>query len=86
MTAPGTYTVVALDPSSGCQINMSGSAIIASGTLPAAKAVTGGGSYCSGGQGLHVGLQNSETGVNYQLFNGTTIAVRIVPWQHGVTN
>ena len=30
--------------------------------------VTGGGSYCSGGSGVEVGLDDSETGVNYQLY------------------
>ncbi|WP_367755865.1 T9SS sorting signal type C domain-containing protein [Flavobacterium sp. WC2430] len=35
--------------------------------LPSAYAVTGGGSYCSGGTGVVVGLSNSTSGVNYQL-------------------
>lgn len=41
---------------------------------PTAYSVTGGGSYCSGGEGVEVGLANSETGVNYQLYrnDGTT--------------
>ncbi|GAP45248.1 protein containing HYR domain [Lentimicrobium saccharophilum] len=34
--------------------------------------VTGGGSYCSGGAGLPVGVDNSEADVNYQLFRGAT--------------
>ena len=38
--------------------------------LPALFAVTGGGSYCSTGTGVSVGLENSETGVNYQLYLG----------------
>ncbi|WP_406844731.1 T9SS sorting signal type C domain-containing protein [Flavobacterium soyae] len=46
---------------------------------PTAYAVTGGGSYCSGGTGVAVGLANSTTGVNYQLQiggvnTGTSIA------------
>jgi hypothetical protein len=36
-------------------------------TAPTAYSVTGGGSYCSGGSGVAVGLANSEIGVNYQL-------------------
>jgi endonuclease I len=36
-------------------------------TPPAAFDVTGGGSYCSGGSGVAVGLSGSETGINYQL-------------------
>jgi|GEM_PF-1219784 len=35
---------------------------------PTAYAVTGGGSYCSGGTGVAVGLANSQSGVNYQLY------------------
>ncbi len=34
---------------------------------PTVYAVTGGGSYCSGGSGVAVGLANSTSGVNYQL-------------------
>jgi hypothetical protein len=41
-------------------------------TTPTAYAVTGGGSYCSGGAGVAVGLENSESGVTYQLKNGVT--------------
>ena len=40
---------------------------------PAAFNVTGGGSYCSGGSGVAVGLSGSQSGVNYQLvLNGST--------------
>jgi len=39
---------------------------------PISFSVTGGGSYCSGGTGLAVGLSGSETGVDYQLFAGAT--------------
>ena len=34
---------------------------------PTAYTVTGGGAYCAGGAGVVVGLDNSESGVNYQL-------------------
>ena len=81
-TASGTYTVMAsILP--GCIATMSGSATIASGTQPIAYSVTGGGSYCSGGLGLHVGLQNSESGVNYQVFSGTTAVSGIFPGSTG---
>jgi Dockerin type I domain/Secretion system C-terminal sorting domain len=39
---------------------------------PTAYTVTGGGSYCSGGTGVTVGLSGSETGVTYQLQVGGT--------------
>lgn len=41
-------------------------------TLPTIYSVTGGGSYCSGGGGVTIGLSNSQTGVSYQLYNGAT--------------
>ena len=40
-------------------------------TLPLVYTVTGGGSYCEGGTGLPVGLDNSETGVTYTLFKNS---------------
>ncbi|MEI8203105.1 MAG: hypothetical protein WCH34_08850 [Bacteroidota bacterium] len=40
---------------------------------PTVYTVTGGGSYCSSGTGLPVGLSGSQSGVTYQLYrNGTT--------------
>jgi len=41
-------------------------------TTPTAYSVTGGGSYCAGGSGVTIGLGGSQTGVNYQLFNGAS--------------
>ena len=37
---------------------------------PTAFEVTGGGSFCAGGDGVEIGLANSETGVKYQLKKG----------------
>lgn len=71
-TMTGTYTVVATNPATGCTSNMSGSAIVSVGTLPSVHNVTGGGSYCAGGTGVHIGLDASDAGINYQLYNGTT--------------
>lgn len=39
---------------------------------PIAYNITGGGGYCPGGAGVVIGLSNSESGVNYQLYNGST--------------
>ena len=69
-TAAGTYTVVATNAS--CSQTMTGSAIISVNTLPAAYQVTGGGSYCSGGSGVVIGVNNSSSGVSYQLMLGAT--------------
>ena len=65
-TAAGTYSVVATN-ADGCTANMTGSASVTVNASPTAYAVTGGGSLCTGGTGAAVGLDNSETGVNYQL-------------------
>lgn len=39
--------------------------------LPAVHTITGGGSYCFGGTGVHVGLDNSDIGVSYLLYTDT---------------
>ena len=71
--APGNYTVVAMNAATYCTRNMSGSATISVNPVPTVYAVTGGGSYCAGGTGLHVGLTTSNPGVMYMLYNGGTI-------------
>ncbi len=45
---------------------------IACTTPTTSYTVTGGGSYCSGGSGVPVGLSGSQSGVTYQLFNGAS--------------
>jgi uncharacterized protein YjdB len=71
-TTAGSYTVVATNATTGCVSNMTGSATITINPLPTAFLVTGGGSYCAGGTGVLVGLAGSQTGVNYQLYNGSS--------------
>ena len=66
-TLGGTYTVVATNPVTGCSATMSSSALITVNPLPTAFTVTGGGTYCSGGAGVHIGLNNSVVGYSYQL-------------------
>ncbi|MES2702625.1 MAG: Ig-like domain-containing protein [Bacteroidota bacterium] len=39
---------------------------------PAVYTITGGGDYCEGGAGMRIGIDNSETGVNYALYFGST--------------
>jgi hypothetical protein len=48
--------------------------ITAGTTVPAIYAVTApsGGSYCAGGSGVHIQLSNSDVGVSYQLYLGST--------------
>ena len=70
-TTPGTYTAVATNTVTYCSNNMIGSATITVSPLPTVHLVTGGGGYCSGGTGVHIGLMSSAVGVSYQLYNGS---------------
>jgi uncharacterized protein YjdB len=67
-TAAGAYIVAAGNITTGCNVNMAGSAAIAINPLPVAYMITGGGGYCAGGAGTHIGLNNSDPGISYQLF------------------
>lgn len=82
-TAAGNYTVVATNPVTGCSQIMGSSAAIVINPLPTVYTVTGGGAYCTGDTGVHVFLSNAETGVDYALWNGTTL-VNTVPGISGL--
>lgn len=71
-TVSGTYTVLATNTTTSCSVAMTGSAVVVINPAPTAYALTGGGSYCSGGSGLAIGLANSQSGVSYQLYNGAS--------------
>lgn len=76
---PGSYTVVGTNVSTGCTRTMTGTANVAVNTLPTAYTVSGGGSYCAGGTGMHVTLSGSDAGTSYQLMlngimTGTSLA------------
>ena len=46
--------------------------------LPSLFTVIGGGSYCAGGSGVNIGLNGSESGVNYQLqFGGSAVGIAV---------
>ncbi|MBS1744054.1 MAG: M36 family metallopeptidase [Bacteroidetes bacterium] len=65
-TQAGTYTVFAT--TSLCSQLMSGSATVSIISGPPSQfTVTGGGTYCTGGAGVAVGLSGSQVGINYQL-------------------
>ncbi len=72
ITGAGIYTVVATNTTTTCSANMTGTAIINANPLPTSFAITGGGGFCAGGTGAHIGLASSNAGVNYQLFYGST--------------
>ncbi len=77
-TVSGTYTVLATNTTTSCSVAMTGSAVVVINPAPTAYALTGGGSYCSGGSGLAIGLANSQSGINYQLYNGASAVGSIV--------
>ncbi|HPT01951.1 MAG TPA: PKD domain-containing protein [Bacteroidales bacterium] len=64
----GTYTILAISQSTNCQEMMSGSFVI--NPNPFVFNIVPAGTICVG---QSVGLSGSETGVSYQLFNGTTL-------------
>ena len=60
----------------GCGTTNSTRVALSVNTAPAPFAVTGGGSYCTGGGGVAVGLAGSESGVSYYLrLNGANNGV-----------
>lgn len=73
-TIPGTYTIVANIPATGCSTLMTGSATITRMPLPDIDTVSspGGGGYCIGAPGANILLSNSDTGIDYTLYNGST--------------
>jgi hypothetical protein len=72
-TTAGAYTVVATS-GPGCVNNMSGSSVVTINPLPLNYSVTGGGGYCAGTAGTHIGLASSDIGISYQLYNGSTVS------------
>ena len=62
--ATGTDTVSFTFTSTGCTVSRS----VVINPLPAIDTVTGGGSYCAGGSGVHIGLNTSAAGVIYQPY------------------
>ena len=85
-TAAGTYTVKAVNAATGCSSVMNGSAVININSVPAAYAVTGGGSFCAGGAGVQIGLSSSDAGVNYQLYVGTSPVGSVMAGTGGTLN
>ena len=77
-TTAGIYSVMAKDTETGCTSNMADTKVVTIDPLPVQYNVTGGGSYCAGGTGMAVGVDNSVTGVSYQLLNGPSPVKTIV--------
>ena len=76
-SSPGTYTIsYSVSASGACAIyTFTQPNKLVINAYPQIQEVFGGGSFCAGLDGLEVGLENSEIGVNYQLFrNGTAVS------------
>ena len=73
-TFTGTATLTVTATNNSCEGLPSEALTIEVQAAPAAQTVTGGGTYCGAtGGGLPVGLSDSESGIEYELFlNGTT--------------
>jgi len=67
-TTGGTYTITATNTTTGCADVMTGTTTVGVNALPTAYNVSGGGNYCPGGSGVHVGLSGSVAGTIYQLY------------------
>ena len=64
----GFYTISAYTPTvPQCNGNMSGVIEVQEVSAPSAYTLSGSGSYCTGGSGLTLTLNGSQTGINYQL-------------------
>jgi PKD repeat protein len=66
--ALGTAIITYILPGTSC----SATRMVTVQPLPNIYGVTGGGSYCSGGAGVHVGLTGSQVGVSYALYYGAS--------------
>ncbi len=71
-SSAGAYSVLATNTITGCQQEMMDSPVVTINALPTAFSVTGGGTYCAGGVGVHIGLSGSNAGVSYQLIIGSS--------------
>ena len=85
-TGAGTFYAQTRNTTSGC-ISASRTAVtLTVKALSTTFNVTGGGSYCSGGSGVVVGLSGSQSGVNYQLKrNGNDLGSPVVGTGSGIS-
>ncbi len=67
-TTEGNYFVVGSHTISGCYLPMDGRPFISLSHGAPVNDVIGGGHYCSGGAGLPIGLNGSDTAFQYQLY------------------
>ncbi len=67
--ALGTSVIRYVFPSTGCFASI----VVTVHPLPNVFSVTGGGNYCSGDAGVHIGLAGSQPGVSYLLYYGSFV-------------
>ena len=70
VTVGANACTISVTPSNACGNGTARTLAVTVSPLPSAFNVTGTGSYCSGGSGVPIGLDGSQSGVNYQLKNG----------------
>ncbi|MHC1706150.1 MAG: GEVED domain-containing protein [Bacteroidales bacterium] len=68
ITAIGTYQVLATNTETGCSQLMNGTLVVDRAELPLVYNVVGGGSYCQGGDGIGIKMENSNYGITYYLY------------------
>ncbi|MCY7349814.1 MAG: FG-GAP-like repeat-containing protein [Cytophagaceae bacterium] len=71
LTRGGTFSVRATDPATTCQRLLTGSVSVTLNHRPLERTVSGGGTYCAGSGGVTIQVVASETGISYQLLNGS---------------
>lgn len=64
----GTSIITYMYSATGCMVKKE----VTVQPLPTVYNVTGGGSYCASGTGVHIGLAGSQPGVSYVLYRGGT--------------
>ena len=72
----GTYSIMGTDMMTNCANGMTSTATVSVNPAPAQFAVTGGGSYCTGGAGITISLAGSKSAIQYNLYkNGVATGV-----------
>ncbi len=75
----GTFNIWSLQHSTpNCLASMAGTAAIQIQELPTPFSLTGGGYYCEGQEGVVIGLEGSEIGVEYKLYLNQNIPTTFI--------
>ena len=72
-TVVGTITIIAIRDLTPCVSVMTGNPVISVNPTPSVYNVTGGGTICAGASGFAIGLDGSQAGFSYKLYNGATL-------------